>query len=687
MIARAAAGVCAAAAAACWVDLAAAQPRNPAPRFERPVATTSAGPHKLKVDVPLLTAGQRFMKIETDRDAAQATGGLGDLRLYTSTGQELPYLLISAAPPRPSWRRGSLLPVAPTKTTSGFEVDLGDARLVDGLELGGLPAPFMKRFRLEGSGDRERWTVLVAQGTLFDLPQERIRQVSVDFPGGSYRYFRVTWDDTNSAVLPLPRLANARDGSVRQPDPPLRAPAAVERQASEPGRTRYRVRLPAAGLPVVALALDVSAADVFRTAVVLESRFSGARAEPAELGRTRLMRSQAAGDVAPLLRVPIDAPRGAELQLVIEDGNNPPLDVRQVFVEFALLPWIYFEAPAAGTLVARYGDPAVAPPLYDLEARRASIHLEAVPEASWGDPSPAEPRRSTAEPPVPDRGARIEVSRFRYRRALPESGAELVSLQLDAAVLAHSRGPDRGFADVRVADREGYQVPYLLERRDEPLAIDLPVRAASREQLEVLREQERGQRSVYALTLPYSGLPAPRLVLETSDRVFRRRIHVGVSRRPDRQHRSPWLETLATREWQHADQGTAAEPLHIPVQPGESTDLLLIVEEGDNRPLTITSARLLLPSWRVRFFRPEGEVSLQYGSDSAAAPQYDLTLLAPAVMGASATDAAATAEQPIEPATAARLPPAVFWAGIGVAVIVLLAVLVRLVTSGTEKPQ
>jgi hypothetical protein len=123
------------------------------------------------------------------------------------------------------------------------------------------------------------------------------------------------------------------------------------------------------------------------------------------------------------------------------------------------------------------------------------------------------------------------------------------------------------------------------------------------------------------------------------------------------------------------------------VQPGDSTDLLLIVEEGDNRPLTIASARLLLPSWRARFFKPEGTVSRLYGSASAEAPQYDLALLAPAVMGASATDVAAAAEQAVEPGTVPRLPPAVFWAGIGVAVIVLLTVLVRLVTSGTETPQ
>ena len=34
-----------------------------------------------------------------------------------------------------------------------------------GVILDGIPAPFLKRFRLEGSGDRERWTVLIEEGT------------------------------------------------------------------------------------------------------------------------------------------------------------------------------------------------------------------------------------------------------------------------------------------------------------------------------------------------------------------------------------------------------------------------------------------------------------------------------------------------------------------------------------------
>ena len=653
-------------------------------RFERPVRTTGAGPQKLRIDVTLLTAAQPFRAITIDA-GAQATGGLSDLRLYDASGGELPYLLVAPPARRPLWIEGAVLPVAQTKTRSGFEVDLGGARLVDALELAGLPAPFLKRFVLEGSGDRARWTVLVSQGTLFDLPEDRVRRLSADFPAGMYRYLRVTWDDTNSAVVPLPARASAREAAIQSAASPLRARIEIERQPSEPRRSRHRLRLPAAGLPITAVILEVGPGDVFRTATVMESRFSGARADPVELGRARLIRRDAGGGAgAAALRVPVDAPRGSELQLVIEDGNNPPLDVQSVFIEFAELPWIYFEAPA-GSVVARYGDPRATPPQYDLEARRGAVRLESIPEAEWGDPRPAAavPSVSTA-PPVPDRGARLDTSTFRYRRSLPESAAGLVSLQLDAAVLAHSRGNDGRFGDVRVVDSEGYQIPYLLERRDEPLAIDLEVRPAG--DREILRTTGTARRSAYVVTLPHPNLPSPRLVIETSDRVFRRPLQIGVERRPDRQHRDVWLDVLGSRIWQHADQGTPAEPLEIAIRPGETTDVLLIVEEGDNRPLPITAARLLLPSWRVRFFKPSAPVSLLYGSDTTTAPQYDLALLAPAVMGADARELSAAPEQASESARQRQLPPVIFWAGLGVAAVVLLGLLVRLISSGTAPP-
>ncbi len=136
---------------------------------------------------------------------------------FDPAGQELQYLLVANPPDEPVWRPSAPLPIATVETstakTSGFEIDLGQAITVDGFRMDGLPPPFLKRARLEGSGDRERWTLLVAEGTLFNLPAERLVQTELAFTPGPYRYLRLTWDDTRSGRLPQP----ARGRGARSP--------------------------------------------------------------------------------------------------------------------------------------------------------------------------------------------------------------------------------------------------------------------------------------------------------------------------------------------------------------------------------------------------------------------------------------------------------------------------------------
>jgi Protein of unknown function (DUF3999) len=665
----------------------AASQQAPAARspVERPIVTAAPGPQKLPVDTPLLVGAERFATVAVEAEGAQARDGLGDLRLFDRDGREVPYLLMTPPARRPLWLTGSILGIAETKKTSGFEVDLGQTRLIDALAVEGVPAPFLKRLMLEGSGDRSRWTVLVREGTLFDLPDDRVRQTTLSFTPGSYRYFRVTWDDTNSARVRTPEQVRAREGTQVPEASPLHENVVFDRQASEPGKSRYRLRLPAAGLPIVAIVLDAGRGDVFRTATALESRFNGVRADPVELGRARLMQTEQGPGAAGALRLPIERPQTTELQLVIEDGSNPPLKLETVAVEFADLPVVYFEA-SGGPMTARYGNRSGSAPQYDLEAKRHNVNLDRLPAASWGEPHPATTAAPAAPAPaMPDRGAKLDAGAFRYRRSLPEGAAGLVALQLDAAVLSHSRGPQSGFADLRVVDDEGYQIPYLIERRDEPLSIDLSIQKATPE-ARGLREPRGGNRSAYAVALPYINLPASRLVLETSDRVFRRPLQIGVERSPDRQHRDSWFEALARGEWQHADQSTPAAPMELAFSPRDATRLLLLVNEGDNRPLAITRARLLLPSWRVRFFRPAARLSLIYGREDASAPQYDLALLAPAVLQAEARDLTPAAEAGGGNAGEAILSPRLFWVGLGVAVAILLLLIVRLISSGTAPP-
>ena len=180
-----------------------------------------------------------------------------DLRIYDANGAEIGYVLAGDPPTAPVYKPAVMLPIATvdtrTERTSGFEADLGEPTLVDRLRIDGIDPPFLKRLKLEGSGDRERWTLLVAEGTLFNLPDEKLLQTELAFPAGTFRYLRVTWDDSQSARIGRMPAAAAGQVPVAAPRPPLVAPLVFERRPSEPGRSRFRVRLPAANLPITAL--------------------------------------------------------------------------------------------------------------------------------------------------------------------------------------------------------------------------------------------------------------------------------------------------------------------------------------------------------------------------------------------------------------------------------------------------
>ena len=654
-------------------------------RFERPIIVAPGGPHRLAVDVPLLVGGNAF-RVVTSRDSVStATGGLSDLRLFDASAMEVPYLLVPNPAAEPTWRTAiAILPVASVETekekTSGFEADLGRLLIIDRFRIDGIPPPYLKRIRLEGSGDRDRWTLLVGEGTVFDLPDSGFRQTELSFTAGSYRYLRVTWDDARSARVAQAPGVEAREVSTASVRAPLTTPVAFEQRPSEPGRSRFHVRLPGGRLPVAALVLDVAGGYVLREAEVYEARLEGAEAVPALIGRGILRRVEQGALAAVALRVPIDAPIEAEIDLVVDDGDNPPLDLRAITAEFAELPWIYFEAPE-GALAARYGNPSLPAPKYDLEAARPAVRIETATDAAWGVP-----RARTADEnvvnigsPMPTVGAPVDAGAFRFVRDIPPGDAGLVALRLDEAVLAHSNGAASRFGDVRVIDAEGRQIPYLVERSSEPLSIALSLARLSTRP-GALASVPASQ-TIYRVDFPYAGLPSPRLVLSTSARVFKRPIHVGIEREADRQRRDPWIETLGAATWTHANQDTPAPALVMSLPRLDATQALLIVEEGDNRGLPIDGARLLLPAYRLRLFREQGQsLRLAYGRSDIAPPSYDLALLAPRVFGVTAVDVSAGPEREERPGGAAALvSPRLFWGILVGAVIVLLGLIVRLV--------
>lgn len=282
-------------------------------------------------------------------------------------------------------------------------------------------------------------------------------------------------------------------------------------------------------------------------------------------------------------------------------------------------------------------------------------------------------------PAVQDAGAAMDRGSFRYQRSLPDGPAGLVVLPLDAAVLAHSRGAGGNFEDVRILDDSGGQVPYLLEPQAEPLSLEVILERHAGNTPE-LRVPGGRHRSAYIVRLPYPRLSSATLLLETSARVFTRTVRVGAERPPDRNRRDAWFESIVSKTWTHADQDTPAPPLPLPIGSVREDHLVVVIDEGDNSPLPITASRLLLPSYRLRFFHPGRPLTLAYGRDDLAPPRYDLALVAPEVMGASAREiAAAPAEQSRPEAAAPLVSPRLFWGALGVAVLIIGGIIVRLI--------
>lgn len=253
-------------------------------------------------------------------------------------------------------------------------------------------------------------------------------------------------------------------------------------------------------------------------------------------------------------------------------------------------------------------------------------------------------------------GAPVDRGEFLYARPLGTIPAGVVSLTLDAHVLLRSHV----LQDVRIVDAKSNQVPYLVVPLPAPTIVSLAVPPATRE----------GKQSVYRLTLPYESLPqGAELELTTSASVFERDV---VLRRPLDESRGREAEVIDRLSWK------STPSLRAGLTSGHAIEV--VVDEGDNAPLPIVSAKLRLPGFALRFVSPGTPLTLLYGNSSIAAPRYDLALISSQLVGQPARAIALTGEPSTEPPAKHR-ESRLFGIAIGVAAAVLLIVLGRLVSA------
>jgi hypothetical protein len=175
-------------------------------------------------------------------------------------------------------------------------------------------------------------------------------------------------------------------------------------------------------------------------------------------------------------------------------------------------------------------------------------------------------------------------------------------------------------------------------------------------------------------------------VFTTSARVFHRALRLLTENNPYNSRQEPWTHCIAEETWNHADPETAATALTLSIPSLPTSEALVVVEEGDNSSIPIRSVRLLLPAYRMRFFRgQQTDLTLYYGSNDIRAPRYDLEILAPRLIGAAAEEVSMDPESAEAPSKTKSMPHRLFWGTLVVVVVALLVLVARLLRQNDEE--
>jgi hypothetical protein len=585
--------------------------------------------------------------------------GLADLRLLDDAGSEIPFLVLGRrtdAPsqvvqteaaeilsveqeqdPRdgaPALRRERYVLSAPDLSSRAAQelegepwwlvIEVATARFVRELTIGeprgAGSRPLLSDeslFRLGGESERTRFLLPAFEGRL---------EVSITGEGEAFLDPRFRYERRRD--LPVVR---AEDDDEDDRDVEVELPIA----SFETSDLVTVLRLERPGALLLDAVELVTSTPALRRRIEVYDRFPDG--DRRLLGSALITRAPSR-DPLERLSVPLEPPRGSHLEVRVFDQDSPALEEVRV-VGHLRRPALVFAPPLSGSRLWLYfGGGRTERPSYDLAALLLSppAHGESAQlaarlldsgqlmSARLGDvlPNPRfDPSPVLAFAMRP--GADLDAKVYSHLRPLVvgETRTGLSAVTMVPLDLGIARAD---LADLRIADEEGRQWPYLLRRgaREELVTLALAADRAG--------ATERGI-SRYRLEAAAEPLPAVALELEVAAPFFDRPFVLSGRRQGDDDPRPLRDGRLVRRQGESGTLVIALEPSGERVE-----ELILRVEDGDERPLEIATARLRVPVPELRFPAPPGHYQLLLGFPDDRAPRYDLERIRPVVLALDA---------------------------------------------------
>lgn len=598
----------------------------------------------------------------------RALGGLVDVRVIDGAGREVPYLF--RAKPRPPVRTET---VATEISQSGVEdatvavYRTAAAGTIDTITLRTPARDFIKPVTMEASDDRSRWWPLAIRYPVF-RQSDGSERLAIRVAPGRYPYLRITVGDARERPIPLTSVT-----TYQTPPEPAEAEVvtvALDAVATGGASTRLLLNLPARNLSPRRIALDPDDPVFSREVAVAVRTTVDGEAREQVIARGRIHRVSLAGvsrsEVLSIL-LPGQPLAGRTLVVTVENGDSPPLSLRQpVRVTFELLR-LRFSARPGERYALAVGNRSAKPPRYDLAALPALGELPAVALAVPGplERNPAFLAEEAAKG-APSEGAAIDSSRWRRSRGVSCQGGGVQALEVTPEVL--SRSPS--LADLRLVSG-GRQIPYILERGCLARRLDAT--------LEPL-PSERGDRvNRRRVRLPHAGLPLEEIRCTVADQVFRRDVSVYEELPPERGGR----RALGVATWERRGQpGGGSFAVGLGGRPARGA-LLLEMDDGDNAPLALKECSVGWHTSRLLFKAPAVEtVTLLYDNPDAGTSRYDLALLADELLAADAASATLAPDEGGGQRAGVVLPEGwerwALWGALTIVVAVLIVVIAKL---------
>jgi len=591
-----------------WVSLTAAV-QVPEWQYVQPVRVTGTGLVKASLPPETLNA---------------LRPGAADLRLLDPSGAEVAWIL--QRPPTPE-------PTPPTRAPRSFQVALqpqatvliletGSDQPVVGLQVAAGAGTFIKAARVDGSADGRSWRPIATGLPLYQNYQGETR-LQLPLPPGVWNWLRVTLDDVRTPPVPISGVT--LHGASSSPLIILETNEVPVLSREElAGETRLRLDLGSAHRDAVALELFSPEGYFTRRASLFVREWNRGEWRDQEVARD-LVHREAPPGTAPEVPARFEIHRALpsrEVLWVLENGDSPPLQISRVALVAVPVELVFWaREPGVHQLLA--GNQECPAPSYDLGAFSDPLRSVHSQGASFGELATNAAYRPPAVAPDPFALAGpLDVSGWQYRQGLSVTQAGPQVLELGLEAMSHAR-PDLG--DLRLMSG-GRQRPYILEPRAILRTVPLQPMAAD--------DPDRPTMSRWSLPLPLAGTPLSALQLDSATPLFDRGIEVveilpnprgGADRR-----------VLGTARWMRTP-GGAGRPVSIPLHPRpESATLWLEVQNGDNAPLSLTGVTAQYPAARLHFLAPvTPPTELYYGHPTAAAPVYDLHLVAPRLLNAA----------------------------------------------------